>query len=203
MDSASSVPVIDQSQGGYGTGEGEEQGRPPLPHPYCSFFHIFFRAATIVWYVLSTWFTSNFVLVMVVCVLLCAADFWTVKNVSGRLLVGLRWWSEVDDNGDNKWYFECAEDTSRIDDRERRLFWGALYITPAIWVLLAIGCVFQFSFKWLMVVMMALIMTSTNLVGYHRCQKDANKKLKAAAQNFVFDQAAAFMRSQASGPTST
>jgi len=22
-----------------------------------------------------------------------ALDFWTVKNVSGRLLVGLRWWS--------------------------------------------------------------------------------------------------------------
>ncbi len=28
-------------------------------------------------------------------VLLLAFDFWTVKNVSGRLLVGLRWWNEV------------------------------------------------------------------------------------------------------------
>ena len=58
-----------------------------------------------------------------------------------------------------------------MDDRESRLFWGALYITPAVWVLLSIGCVLQFSFKWLMVCMMALIMTSTNLVGYHKCQK--------------------------------
>ena len=27
--------------------------------------------------------------------LLLALDFWTVKNVSGRLLVGLRWRNEV------------------------------------------------------------------------------------------------------------
>merc|ERR1719498_16354 len=170
----------------------------PLPHPTTSFFHIFFRAATVVFYMLSTWFTDNFVLVFVTCVLLCAADFWTVKNVSGRLMVGLRWWSEVDDKGENEWFFESAEDTSGVDDRESRLFWGALYITPAVWVLLSIGCLLQFSFKWLMVCIMALIMTSTNLVGYHKCQKDANKKLKSAAQNFVFDQAAAFMRNSSS-----
>lgn len=28
-------------------------------------------------------------------VTLLAFDFWTVKNVSGRLLVGLRWWNKV------------------------------------------------------------------------------------------------------------
>jgi len=192
----SDVPVINnEGDGSYGTAADEGDARSPLPHPTASFFVIFFRATTIIWYMFSTWFTSNFVLVFVTCVLLCAADFWTVKNVSGRLLVGLRWWSEVDEKGENQWFFECAEDTSGVDDRERRLFWGGLYITPIIWVLLSVGCVLQFSFKWLMVCIMALIMTSTNLVGYHRCQKDANKKLKTAAQNFVFDQAAAFMRS--------
>ena len=30
---------------------------------------------------------------------------WQVKNVSGRLLVGLRWWNEVTDEGSN-WRFE-------------------------------------------------------------------------------------------------
>eukprot|EP01050_Picozoa_sp_SAG11_P010429 SAG11_NODE_1041_length_6056_cov_5.902468_6_plen_102_part_00 len=32
---------------------------------------------------------------IVLCILLLAMDFWTVKNVSGRLLVGLRWWNEI------------------------------------------------------------------------------------------------------------
>jgi len=34
-------------------------------------------------------------------VILCVSfDFWTVKNVTGRLLVNLRWWSEIDEMGD-------------------------------------------------------------------------------------------------------
>ena len=28
-----------------------------------------------------------------------ALDFWVVKNVTGRLLVGLRWWSGYDEKG--------------------------------------------------------------------------------------------------------
>ena len=33
-------------------------------------------------------------------------DFWTVKNVTGRLLVGLRWWNHVDEDGKSHWVFE-------------------------------------------------------------------------------------------------
>lgn len=55
------------------------------------------------------WFHSSFVNVFVVCVLLLAFDFWTVKNVSGRLMVGLRWWSEVQDDGSQHWRFEAQE----------------------------------------------------------------------------------------------
>jgi hypothetical protein len=33
-------------------------------------------------------------------------DFWTVKNVTGRLLVGLRWWNYVDEEGKSIWVFE-------------------------------------------------------------------------------------------------
>jgi len=29
-----------------------------------------------------------------------ALDFWIVKNLAGRLLVGLRWWIDFDENGD-------------------------------------------------------------------------------------------------------
>jgi hypothetical protein len=37
---------------------------------------------------------------------LLASDFWTVKNVTGRLLVGLRWWNNIKDDGENEWVFE-------------------------------------------------------------------------------------------------
>ena len=41
--------------------------------------------------------------------ILLSADFWLVKNVSGRLLAGLRWWNVVDETSQNQstWKFEA------------------------------------------------------------------------------------------------
>ena len=60
-------------------------------------------------YWLSDLFGLGFVTTFVFIVLLLAFDFWTVKNVSGRLLVGLRWWNEVREDGTNEWLFESLE----------------------------------------------------------------------------------------------
>ena len=61
-------------------------------------------------YVLCETFNSNsFVVNFVVCVMLLSVDFWVVKNVSGRLLVGLRYWNETDENGVSTWRFESRD----------------------------------------------------------------------------------------------
>lgn len=60
-------------------------------------------------YILSALFFDNFVIIFVVTVLLAALDFWVVKNVSGRILVGLRWWNEINDLGESVWKFECLD----------------------------------------------------------------------------------------------
>lgn len=82
-------------------------------HPQVAFFHLFFRTAAILTYVFCTWFSANFVRIFIVCVLLLAFDFWTVKNVSGRLLVGLRWWNEILPDGSSEWRFESADVRAR------------------------------------------------------------------------------------------
>lgn len=42
--------------------------------------------------------------------LLLAADFYYLKNIAGRRLVGLRWWNEVDTaTGDSHWVFESQD----------------------------------------------------------------------------------------------
>lgn len=60
-------------------------------------------------YILSALFFDSFVIIFVVTVLLAALDFWVVKNVSGRILVGLRWWNEINDEGESVWKFECLD----------------------------------------------------------------------------------------------
>lgn len=75
-------------------------------HPYVTFFHLFFRGAAILIYMFCGWFSDSFITSFVFVVLFLSADFWTVKNISGRLLVGLRWWNYVDDDGVSHWVFE-------------------------------------------------------------------------------------------------
>lgn len=64
-------------------------------HPQVVFFHVFFKLAGLLGYIFCTVFSSSFIINFIVITLLIALDFWTVKNVSGRFLVGLRWWNEV------------------------------------------------------------------------------------------------------------
>jgi uncharacterized protein (UPF0548 family) len=65
----------------------------------------------------------------VIVVVMLAADFWTVRvrcyvcyclspatfdeygyqNVSGRVLVGLRFWNQVDEDGSSYWVFESRD----------------------------------------------------------------------------------------------
>jgi hypothetical protein len=81
-------------------------------HIFVCFFHLFFRGAALIMYLFGTLFSAlqeNFVIVFIVIVLLLAADFWTVKNVSGRKLVGLRWWNDVRDDGTSEWRFESIK----------------------------------------------------------------------------------------------
>lgn len=42
-----------------------------------------------------------------------------VQNITGRLMVGLRWWNQVDDDGRSHWVFESRKVTEQIS-----VLWG-------------------------------------------------------------------------------
>ena len=65
--------------------------------------------ASLAVYIVCGLFSSSFVTNFVLVVVLLMLDFWTTKNVTGRLLVGLRWWNEVTEEGSN-WRFETLEE---------------------------------------------------------------------------------------------
>lgn len=68
-------------------------------HPTVLLFHLLFKAMALTFYLFSYWIYQNYIFAFVLVILSLAADFWTVKNVSGRLLVGLRWWNEIKEDG--------------------------------------------------------------------------------------------------------
>lgn len=127
--------------------------------------------------------------------LLLSVDFYHIKNIAGRRLVGLRWWNEVNQStGDTTMVFESVDPTVRtINPTDRRFFWLALYAQPVLWVGMALLAIVNLRFIWLSLVgkfalcarsrkgvagltsvdgvVMALVLTITNAVAFSRCDK--------------------------------
>ncbi|EEB05539.1 hypothetical protein SJAG_00553 [Schizosaccharomyces japonicus yFS275] len=145
-------------------------------HPVALFFFLFFRGLALAMYFLGYLVLSNFMLVFVITVVLLSMDLWTVKNVSGRLLVGLRWHNEVGPNGESIWVFESADPSRPKNAMDHRMFWLVLYSTPVVWFILAVVALARFEFLWFCLVCIAFVLSSINTVAYTRCDKDARRK---------------------------
>ena len=68
-------------------------------NPVACMFHVGFKAASICSFLFLNAILGEEILTFIIVVLFAAVDFWTVKNVTGRILVNLRWWSEIDEWG--------------------------------------------------------------------------------------------------------
>lgn len=153
-----------------------------------SFFHLFFRVSAVVVYLLCELLSSSFIACMVTIILLLSCDFWAVKNVTGRLMVGLRWWNHIDEDGKSHWIFESRkstpQDNQTISEAESRIFWLGLIACPVLWVIFAFSALFSFRVKWLAVVIMGVVLQGANLYGYIRC-KVGTKNLTSMATSYL------------------
>ncbi|KFZ03909.1 hypothetical protein V502_10562 [Pseudogymnoascus sp. VKM F-4520 (FW-2644)] len=98
-------------------------------HPITLLWFLGFRISSLLVYLFGLLFTSNFVLIFIITILLLAADFYYLKNIAGRRLVGLRWWNEVDvSTGDSQWVFESADPATKVvNATDSRFFWLAIH----------------------------------------------------------------------------
>ncbi|PSR97497.1 Golgi apparatus membrane protein TVP23 [Coniella lustricola] len=142
-------------------------------HPITLLTFLSFRVSSLLVYLFGLLFTKNLVLVFIITILLLAADFYYLKNIAGRRLVGLRWWNEVDpSSGDSQWVFESSEPgTKTVNPTDSRFFWLANYVQPLFWVALAVLALVRFMFIWLPLVAIAMALTITNSLAFSRCDK--------------------------------
>lgn len=145
-------------------------------HPVALLCLALLKALPLALYLVGNFFTGNFILLFVFCVLTLAVDFWTTKNISGRLLVGLRWWNEVREDGTNEWIFESRDQSVPVNGGDSKTFWTALYAVPLVWSVLGVVALFGLSFKWLLIVVIAILLNAANLMGYYRCDQDQKRR---------------------------
>mmetsp|Transcript_29531 Transcript_29531/g.60032 ORF Transcript_29531/g.60032 Transcript_29531/m.60032 type:complete len:225 (-) Transcript_29531:84-758(-) len=198
---------------------GDGQGQPPAgqegapasnesmlkqsAHPTTLLFHVGFKLGALFVYLFGGLISSSFVFSFVLVVLLLAFDFWTVKNVSGRLLVGLRWWNEVREDGTNEWRFESREDTSRIADVDSRVFWLTLWTWPLIWGFFTVQTFFSFNYGWMLCTLVALALSGANLYGYIKCSRAAKDRVSTLASSVASNMLSRGLASQFGGGGST
>ncbi|CAE6511354.1 unnamed protein product [Rhizoctonia solani] len=151
-------------------------------HPAVLFFLYLFRIAAIAVYILCGFFTDNYVLSTVVVVVLLAMDFWNCRaspNVAGRRLVGLRFWNQVDEDGESYWVFESRDPSRPANPIDSKMFWchqAALYVFPVLWVLLFIVSLLKFNISFIPIVGLALVFNITNVIGFTYADRDAKQK---------------------------
>ena len=162
---------------------------PSTRHPVAVFSHVGFKLAAVVAYVTCEWFETHFVLNFVTCVLLLAGDFWVTKNVSGRLLVGLRYWNEIDTAGVSTWRFESrsAEGMKLVDARESTLFWYSLYLSPVAWIALAAIALARLNLEYFLICAVAVVLGAANVLGYTKCSKDAQTNISNFARTSLIN----------------
>jgi len=131
-------------------------------HPGVCLFTISFKIAAIVAFIILNFITGSEALTYLIVILLGSADFWMTKNISGRVLVGLRWWNEVKEDGTEVWIFESKNESKimliiyylllkyleKESSADRSIFWGSLYINLIAWIVLVLWEIITLKLVW-------------------------------------------------------
>lgn len=78
-------------------------------NPVACLFHVVFKGSSIFSFLFLNAFLGQEILTFIIVILFAALDFWTVKNITGRLLVNLRWDSHIDQFGNEIYVYESDE----------------------------------------------------------------------------------------------
>ncbi|XP_018020745.1 uncharacterized Golgi apparatus membrane protein-like protein CG5021 isoform X2 [Hyalella azteca] len=186
---AANVPLLESDDVLEFGEEDEPKGR--FKHPMVVLFHVGFRSAALVVYMLCGWFDVSFIGSFVTTILLLSIDFWTVKNITGRILVGLRWWNFIDEKGQSHWVFEARK--GRVSSTEARIFWTALVVFPVLWGVMLLVAVVTLKIRWFVLDCIALSLNCSNLWGFVRCKAGGSE---TSVTDSVKNMASSLMRQQ-------
>ena len=144
-------------------------------NPCIVLFTLLFKVSAILFFLIGGLLNSE-ALEFILVVILSAFDFWFVKNVSGRILVGLRWWNEIKEDGSEVWIYE-SDHEKRATSIDTTIFWGSLYLTPIFWIVMTFIKLISVKIMYFLECLIAFILTFSNTVGYYKCSGEQKKKL--------------------------
>ena len=151
-------------------------------NPGIIFFTIFFKGLAMTFFLFLDIFSIPETLIFILVVILNSLDFWFVKNISGRILIGLRWWNEVKEDGTEVWRFESShEDKGKSIDTT--IFWISLYIGPIFCGIFLFLELLGLKLMWFLACLIGFILTFSNTYGYYKSSSDQKDKIQVFLEN--------------------
>lgn len=128
-------------------------------------------ASFVVFYFLNL-FIDHTIIVFILVVILAVCDFWTVKNVTGRILVGLRWWNEIQEDGSEVIRYETADlsEHNQHNVTDGIFFWGSQIIFLLLWTLISLYYIISIKPLWMLLSAVCLTLNFVNTIGYYKCR---------------------------------
>ena len=152
-------------------------------NPIVSILTVFFKFLSIFLFLFVNLFVSNESYTIITVIISGSIDFWYTKNISGRILVGLRWWNQIKSNGQEVWIYESKneQDLNKINSK---IFWDSLYTNTFIWVVLSFWELIRFKFMWGTLTVIMLILSGTNLFSFIKCSELQRKNIVEFSKRF-------------------
>ena len=172
-------PPVAGASGGQPQAFPRDQGGYKGKRPVVAFFHAIFKIVAVLTFIVGWLIGGSYVAVFIITTLALSADFWVTKNVTGRLMVRLRWWNRVTEDGESEWIFESHPDADKVDGFDSYFFWLVSYINVGVWILFIVFNIMSFSRLPLCVLGIAL--SGSNTMGYFKCSRDQKTKLTKLA----------------------
>ncbi|KAL4510764.1 hypothetical protein ABPG72_004918 [Tetrahymena utriculariae] len=154
-------------------------------HPTAVLFTIAFKAGAAFLYLFGGTLLSD-QLIFISVVLLMSFDFWTVKNITGRLLVGLRWWSDYDEEGNEVWRFESPDVRKfKANLVDKSFFWTSQLAITIFWIFFLVKNIISLGFYWGVLDFIGFTLSSVNLYGFYKCSGEHQDKVKKMRNQFI------------------
>ena len=153
-------------------------------NPIVALITVILKLSSIICFFILSIFISNEALIMIIIILLGSADFWMTKNISGRILVGLRWYNLLKiESNQEIWRFEGKNEIKETN-ADRVTFWTSLYLYNIIWIILFIWELIRINFDWSFICLVLCILAFTNTYGFFRCSSLQQKGALYVAKKY-------------------
>lgn len=120
--------------------------------------------------------TDQYLSTFVVTTVLLASDFWVTKNIAGRQLAALRWYSKLGEDNQEKWYFESAQ--SRVASPFNvMVFWLGQLIPLLFWISIFLVNLVTLSPFWVFLALLCCILLAANFICFLECKGEHQQRV--------------------------